>query len=190
MNIINSLNLFDLKLSQNIIYLRSDFLNNFFVFFTKLGEWQIILGILFIICIFFYFNNKKGLILPFFATVLVSGGLALILKHFVDRIRPGTDISLFSETGASFPSAHAALIFALFGFLIYCFWQFNAALRIKISVSIVFALIIFLVGFSRLYLGVHYLSDVLAGYLIGLICILLTISFPRKKFSLLSDYWF
>jgi undecaprenyl-diphosphatase len=155
---------------------------------TWLGSWQVIFGLLILISLIFIFYKKKDLIFPLLISVLGSGIMVLIIKNLVNRSRPGVGVALYVEQFASFPSSHAALIFSLFGFLIYCFWRLNLHLSYKISLiikiitTLVFGSIILLVGFSRLYLGVHFLSDVLAGYLTGLLWLLIAIYISKEKF--------
>ncbi|MFA7252629.1 MAG: phosphatase PAP2 family protein [Candidatus Paceibacterota bacterium] len=173
----------DLNLAQAILYLRLPFWDQFFWRFTYLGHWLIILLIALIFSIFFYLKQKKYLIIPLFVSVLGSGAMTLIIKYLVDRARPGADIALYTESLASFPSAHAALIFSLLGFLAYCLWRSRFNLLLKIIFTTIFGAVIILVGFSRLYLGVHFASDVLAGYLVGLLWVLLVMYFSRRYFK-------
>lgn len=173
----------DLSLAQAILDFRSPFWDQFFWRFTYLGHWLVILSLALIFSLFFYFYQKRYLILPLFVSILGSGVLTLIIKYLVDRARPGTEIALYAESLASFPSAHAALIFSLLGFIIYSLWRSNFGLLVKIIFTTIFSAVIILVGFSRLYLGVHFTSDVLAGYLVGLLWVLLTMYFSRRRFN-------
>lgn len=183
MNILSNLVTLDFKIAENIVSMRSDFFNHFFFFITPLGSWYMI-SILFVcFSILFYFKNKKYLVLPLFVSILGSGVTAVIMKHLIDRPRPGDEFALYIELLSSFPSAHAALVFALFGFLIYCVWRFNLSLCFKITLSIISALIILLVGFSRVYLGVHFVTDVIAGYLTGLMWVLIAMYISHKTIS-------
>lgn len=113
----------------------------------------------------FSLHKHKAKILPLFISV---GGTAIsvwILKHFLDMPRPET--ALYLEMSPSFPSGHSALAMALYGFLFLTIWKHEKhPLQNK---SLVFlAILILAIGISRLYLGVHFLQDVLAGYLVGL----------------------
>jgi undecaprenyl-diphosphatase len=91
----------------------------------------------------------------------------------INRDRPGGNIPVFTEHFFSFPSGHSALIITLFGFLTYCIWRNFRTWKIRVNSFFLFGALITLVGFSRLYLGVHFLSDVLGGYLIGFFWFLL-----------------
>lgn len=181
MNIFSNLLFIDHAISLNIVYFRNDFFDQFFLLLTWLGSWQVITVIFICLSILFYSTKKRVLIFPLFVSILGSGIMAVIIKYLVNRGRPGVDIALYLEKLPSFPSAHAALSLALFGFLIFSFWRFNFKLWLKISFSVILTLLIATIGFSRLYLGVHYLSDVIAGYLVGLLWLLIAMYLSRKK---------
>lgn len=165
---------------ESVALLRGDFLNKLFFFVTSFGTWYMISIFFIIVSLLFWIYKKKDLIFPFLISILGTGVLTLLIKSLVNRSRPPVSLALYAEKGASFPSAHAALSFALFGFLIYCFWKFNLSLRLKIILTIIFTAVVFLIGFSRLYLGVHFITDILAGYVIGLICILVSVYICKK----------
>lgn len=188
MNCLISFISLDNKIQNMIPAIRNDFFDNFFLSFTKLGSWQAILSLTIFVCILFWVYKKRNLILPLLVTVLGSGILALIIKYLVDRVRPDTNFAVYLENGPSFPSAHSALIFAFFGFFVYIVWKFfpNLSLTTKIISTIVFTLVIVLIGFSRIYLGVHFLSDVLAGYLVGLISVLVGIYISEKSVPIIK----
>ena len=74
---------------------------------------------------------------------------------------------MLDPSGFSFPSGHASISVAFYGFAIYIAMRFVRLWSTRINLLMLGVLIAFLIGFSRLYLGVHYLSDVVAGYLVG-----------------------
>lgn len=108
-----------------------------------------------------------------------------ILKVIFTRERP-TGLHLLTETGYSFPSGHSVLAMAFFGFIIWLIWQ---ALRDRAAwkwfLTLIFACIIFSIGFSRVYLGVHWLSDVIEGWAVGFIWLMFFIKVcaPRLQNS-------
>ncbi len=180
MNIFSNLILWDQQTALAVFSLRSEFWDKFFLLFTKIGGWQVIFSLLIILSIFLYWKKRKVFILPFWIAVCGSALLAVIVKYLVNRARPSADIALYAEKLPSFPSAHSALTLALFGFLIYLVWRFRSKMSLKIIFTIILASIILLIGFSRLYLGVHYLTDVLAGYLVGLLWLLVAMYVSRR----------
>lgn len=91
----------------------------------------------------------------------------LVLKFLFERPRP-FDINLIEEYGYSFPSAHAMVSTAFYGFFIYLIWQTKLNKKQKWLYSIFLSILILLICITRIYLGVHYASDVLGGVLIAI----------------------
>lgn len=160
--------------------LRNDKLTAFMKLVTKLSnpEVMIVIAIIsIIICIQFIKNKKLSL-----GIILNLGGITLInqlLKLIFKRERP-SGYRLIEMAGYSFPSGHAMASLAFYGMLIYIVKRLvkNKILKILlISVNIV---IIVLIGVSRVYLGVHYLSDVLTGYSISVIYLFVTTKLLNK----------
>ena len=94
--------------------------------------------------------------------------LNTVLKAIVQRPRPD-GFRLISETGYSFPSGHSMVSMAFFGLLIWMVWRYHRKDVMRIVWCVVFGLVIAMVGISRIYLGVHYASDVLAGFCVSLV---------------------
>lgn len=91
-----------------------------------------------------------------------------VLKHSFGRTRPL--IPLLEEArGLSFPSGHALMAVTFYGLLGYIVWQTVKNNALKWLLFVFFMLMILLIGFSRIYLRVHYTSDVIAGYCMGLL---------------------
>ncbi len=164
-----------------------DWVDSFFIFITRLGDWPIIFILTFILALVFWFIKKRNFIFPLFLAVFGSGFTAFFLKYLINRPRPASDLALIAEQGPSFPSAHATLIMAFLGFLIYICWQTDWSRFLKVILSAFFILLIILVGYSRLYLGVHFLSDIFVGYLIGLIWVGISMYILRTQPPRLSE---
>ena len=90
-----------------------------------------------------------------------------VLKFLVQRPRP-EGFRLAAETGFSFPSGHSMAAMALFGLLIWMVWHYERDRAVRIGCSVALAALIVAVGVSRIYLGVHYASDVVAGFCVSL----------------------
>lgn len=105
--------------------------------------------------------------------LLGSGAFTLTIKEAIARPRPS--VAALAETSAAFPSAHAAIAVGLYGFLCYLILQSHRPVQLKIGAFMSTCIAVFLIDLSRLYLGVHYLSDVLAGNCVGLIGLLAAI---------------
>ena len=91
----------------------------------------------------------------------------LVMKEIVQRPRPDESIRLVSETGYSFPSGHSMVSMAFYGLLLWMVWRYEKDRIVKWTCIAGFAAVILLVGISRIYLGVHYASDVIAGFCVS-----------------------
>lgn len=108
------------------------------------------------------------------AVALSSLGLMFLLKNVFNRERPGVPL-LEQARGLSFPSGHALMSVTFYGLLIYAvyhLWKNNIA---KWSMISFLALLVLLIGFSRIYLRVHYTSDVAAGFAVGFLWLVLSL---------------
>jgi len=90
-----------------------------------------------------------------------------MLKFIFVRPRP-FEWMLIEETGYSFPSGHAMVSMAFYGMLVYLIWQTKISLNKKKIWTIVLSVLILLIGISRIYLGVHYVSDIIGGFTLSL----------------------
>ncbi len=146
---------------------------------TYLGNWQIILPVALLIIAILIIKQKKTFVLPFLFTIISSATVTFIGKILIHRFRPVGAVII--ESDFSFPSGHATVAIAFYGFLAYLLTRLiknNIKRQLILAVAIV---IIITIGFSRLYLGVHYVSDVLAGYLVGALALISGISLHLKS---------
>ncbi len=142
---------------------RTSFLTYFFKVFTYLGS--SVMLILIVVILFFAIKDKKiGITLA--VGFVLSAIVVVVVKYLVMRDRP-LDLMMVEEIGYSFPSAHAMLSITVYGIIMYFVLTKLNNRTIKIALTILFSIIILLVGFSRIYLGVHYTTDVISGYLLG-----------------------
>lgn len=121
------------------------------------------------------------------AFTFLAGGGALILisatKFLFQRPRPKYPLE-FLEEGYSFPSGHATFSFIFYGTLAYFLWLTNLPKAIKSVLILFLAVLSFSIGISRIYLQVHYPSDVLAGFCLGYFWLFLLIYYFRRKYPL------
>ncbi len=164
----------DERLANLFFTFRDAKLINFFTWITILGKWQIIATSLLIVTVLLKICKKSIYIIPFWLTVFISEALTFIGKITFQRPRP--DISYYIESSFSFPSGHATIAVAFYGFLTYLLLRETNKWKQKTNILFSGLTIILLIGLSRLYLGVHYLSDVWAGYLSGLLILIIGIA--------------
>lgn len=157
-------------------FLISDLITPIAKFVTKLGG-AITLTLITIILLLGLKNKKIGLLVAL--NLIISTGLNLLLKNIVQRPRPN-EFRLIDETGYSFPSGHSMVSMAFYGFLIYLIYKFVKSKRLKWALMIVLSILIITIGISRIYLGVHYTSDVLAGFTISVSYLIIYTSIVKK----------
>ncbi|MDQ3965526.1 MAG: phosphatase PAP2 family protein [Actinomycetota bacterium] len=142
-------------------------LTTVFVLLTDLGS-RIVLGMLGLLLAVIYGLRRRWLYLgTWLAALAGSEALDLLLKELFARPRPSFSDPLLLEVGYSFPSGHAIGSLVAYGMLAYFAVLGLRSWRARMAVIFGAALLVLLIGFSRMYLGVHYFSDVLAGFAVG-----------------------
>lgn len=144
---------------------------------TSLGSPRTILTGVAILGIIMIFKKQKWKTMFLILFVGIGGLINLLLKWIFKRQRP-TTYRLIEEMGYSFPSGHSMVSLIFYGMLV-CLFVSNEDGLLKITSSLLIFSLVMLIGISRIYLGVHYPSDVLAGFTAG--GILLTIGFTIYK---------
>ena len=157
-------------------FLISDFATPIAKFITNFGG--AIFLVIATITLFIVIRNKKiGIsILSNLAIVTV---LNQLIKRILQRPRP-TEYRIIEETGYSFPSGHSMVSMAFYGYFIYLIYKYVKNKYVKWISIILLSLLICLIGISRIYLGVHYTSDVLGGFLISISYLIIYISAANK----------
>ena len=174
----------DLTIDSNVYsFMKANIINDKLTPFVKVltqfcGEITITCFtiVLFIIAMF---KNKK-LALAIALNIIVSVILNNVIKFIISRPRPLEENRLIHASGYSFPSGHAMNGIVFYGFLVYLIYKMIKNKPLKYSLIILINILVFLVGLSRIYLGVHYTSDVIAGYLFGFAYLIISISLLRK----------
>lgn len=170
---------FDEQTINLIESIRTPLLNKFFILISYFGAGDAVLFIAAAVTIFLAIKRKKSRI--FMLWIMLAGSIAssYILKLAAHRPRPLDGI--IKETSFSFPSAHTVLSLAFYGFIAYLLLQSGKSKLTKFLGFAGLSFLIILIGFSRLYLGVHFFSDVIAGYLLGGLWLLIGIKFIKFK---------
>lgn len=145
--------------------LRSDPLTSVMEGFTGLLSIPVLLVMTLIVTAFAPGKAPGRCVAANLACVLV---LNVVLKQIVQRPRPD-GFRLIAETGYSFPSGHSMVSMAFFGLLVWMIWVYEKDRLMRNVWCILMGLVIVMVGVSRIYLGVHYASDVLAGFCVSLV---------------------
>ena len=122
-------------------------------------------------------NKKIGILI--WINLAISTIINQILKNIIQRPRP-TEFRIINENGYSFPSGHSMASAAFYGFLIYLIYKKVKNKYLKWTLISLLSILIILIGASRVYLGVHYTSDVIAGILISTSYLIMFISIIKK----------
>ena len=170
MNFINNL---DDKIYNLLITMESQEIKGAMIFVSYLAS-ALTLIILSIAFIFLIKNKKYSKMIA--VNLVLSFVTNRILKFIIRRPRPER-IQILAEKGYSFPSGHSMVAFAYYGFLIYLVNKNIKNTKIKYPLMIFLSLLILFVGISRVYLGVHYVTDVLGGYVFGFIYLILFLKY-------------
>lgn len=143
---------------------------------TELGGaiFLIILAVLLTIII-----KNKNIKILMWTNLGISTLLNQVLKHLIQRPRP-SEFRIVNASGYSFPSGHSMVSVAFYGFLIYLINRKVKNKYLKWGSTIILSLLMLAIGISRIYLGVHYTSDVLAGILISVSYLIIFISISKN----------
>lgn len=176
----NQFKVIDKYIYNLLISLKCDFFTNFFKVITFFGsvKFIVILNVLAIIYEIVKKNNKCFRIVFFSAC---SSFINSLLKVIVRRERPDISLWLVSENNFSFPSGHSMTSFVFYGIICYFIYNSKISLNNKIVIISLLGLLVILIGMSRIYLGVHYFSDVIGGFLWGFVVLLLGINYLNRR---------
>ncbi|MDH6253843.1 membrane-associated phospholipid phosphatase [Chryseobacterium sp. H1D6B] len=173
----------DLHISKEIQEKHSENLNTLMIGISWFGRTPISIVMVILTSLFFLsFRLKKEAL--FIAATLLSGILGLLFKIVINRPRPSKDLVILLEETKyqSFPSGHVLFYTVFFGSLIIIILHLkNIKFSLKIFLAAVCFSMIFLGAVSRVYLGAHWFTDVLGGFILGIICLLIMGYFYLKN---------
>ncbi|MFA5745164.1 MAG: phosphatase PAP2 family protein [Candidatus Paceibacterota bacterium] len=169
----------DLWFENYLLSIRAPFFLHLFNWITFFGSTVAIIVLTGIVGLYlFYSRHAKAHAIGLTTTIIGAAASSYIVKILVGRARPGGLIPSIIETSPSFPSGHATLGMALYGFLAFLLCKMypkNTTLIVTGATLLILA-----IGFSRLYLGIHFPTDVLAGYLLGGLWVIIGIKIAAR----------
>lgn len=171
---------FDAAVLQAVQEIRHPYITPVIKFFTFIGNTRtvIILSVILMSILYTFFKHRKELVL--FSVVLIGTGIwNSLLKAFFERERPALE-AIITAPGFSFPSGHSMAALSLYGILAFLLWKHMSKARDRAILLCVAVSFILVIGFSRVYLGVHFPSDVIGAYLFSCFWLFLNIWFFRN----------
>ncbi len=160
---------FDTFIFQKISFLTSPFTTKVMLFFTFFGSNIFLLPAYILLSSYYLFLKKDAKIsMDIVAIGISSTALLFLVKDIFKRHRP-YDPLIQNVTGFSFPSGHSFSAFTFFGLIIYILWHTKISKTWKYLLSVTFFLFATCIAFSRVYLHVHYPSDVIAGFCLSML---------------------
>lgn len=160
---------YDYQITNYVISYRTPWLTNYLTFMTHLGDAKGYLIVFTLVALISYFGFKRWKHTVQIIVVLTLALLSnLALKRVIDRARPDIEHLVVAES-LSYPSGHAMVAMAFYGFVIFLIYKFKLHIALKIAIICLLTLLILSIGISRIYLGVHFPSDIVGGFIAGFI---------------------
>jgi len=168
----------DNSFAQFLFKIRNNTVANSFYYFSLLGSAYVVIPLSIIIITILIRKRRIASLISLLISLVGIITTDVLGKLYFHRIRP-IDYSFYKEVSYSFPSGHSIVSVAFYGLIFYMIIRHRKKHKVRWTA---FAIsFILLLGFSRLYMCVHFLSDVLAGYSLGLLWLLLSISIIEWK---------
>ncbi len=163
----------DHSVAEVMVALRTPAWEKAAMWVSNIGVWQVVVAILLASCIWLWFSRRRFYILPLLISVSGSTLFAFAGKWALHRARPLE--AAVHEASYAFPSGHALISISLFGFLAYIWLREISSWPMRVNIFFAWLLLALAIGLSRIVLGVHFPSDVLGGYLLGGLWLLVAI---------------
>ncbi|WP_142786462.1 phosphatase PAP2 family protein [Changchengzhania lutea] len=171
----DQLSYYDDKVTDFVISHRSSGLTDYFTFVTRVGDVNGYIVVTIITAIITLVVLKKRKYMMQIGLVMVLSALSnLVLKRAINRARPTIEHLVTAET-LSYPSGHAMAAMSFYGFIMYLFYKMKMNKFIKYAGMLIMAILILSIGVSRIYLGVHFPSDIAGGFIAGAIWVVFCI---------------
>lgn len=157
---------FDELILRNVIAIRTESLTVLMRAVTEFGDAKVLWAGTIALLALFWIKRRAVYFSALLLSMAGASAIVMFLKYLFERARPHV-AQLMPENGYSFPSGHGALALAFWGIVVYFLIHRASSLWTKGLLAFVAPCVVALIGFSRLYLGVHWPSDIAASYVIG-----------------------
>ena len=176
----NSLQIYDTFLYNLITFRICDGFTYFYKIVTFLGSTEFIVFLCLLFLILFIILKKKNYGLIIIGVVVISTIVNNLIKVLVMRERPNV-LSFVTEHSYSFPSGHTMAAVSLYGILLYLLLKSNLNKIMKVIFSIILILVQILVALSRVYLGAHFMSDIIGAFIMSIILLIIETYYIDKN---------
>jgi undecaprenyl-diphosphatase len=167
---------------RDLIHLNSSpALTQLMILASFIGSFSFLFPLGILVCVICLYLKRKRALVLFLFTMIGELALEPVLKNFFHRARPAAYFDYLAPASFSFPSGHAFAALCFFGVLAWLITRRSENIWLNSLIWLLAILLIFLIGVSRVYLGVHYPTDIIAGYLTAFVWVI-TIA--------LGDLWF
>ena len=171
---------FDDAVRYRVYSIRSEKLTMFWKFITHSGDREIVIMLGIVLLLVKSLRNKYGV--KFAIAALSSTAIYQGMKYIFQRPRPDIALRLIEESGYSFPSGHSMNCLVSYGILAYLLLRYCENRKLAKLLSVGLGLIVILIGLSRVYVGVHFPTDVIGGWSLG-IAVLVAMMYAFEKFD-------
>ena len=169
---------FDTVIREWFYSIRTPWLTEIVKAITFMGNTKTIVALCILFIIIPKITKKYGI--PIAVTAIVGSAINKIIKHTMLRPRPDVSLHLIEQGGWSFPSGHSISGLLMYGLLAWLILRYARNQKFRIIAAVLLTLLWVGVGLSRIYLGVHYPTDVLGGWLLGMVILMITIAVIEK----------
>ncbi|MBX4198129.1 phosphatase PAP2 family protein [Candidatus Parcubacteria bacterium] len=145
------------------------------ILFTSLADEQTIFLFLIAASLLFILVHDRAVAWLLIAGSAVGAGFSTLIKNLLLRPRPTGTFFDIAHRGFAYPSGHALMATIFYGFLGYALFHSVKNRKLKVIIALLTVLTVFCIGYSRVYLGVHWASDVIGGWLLGSIILIILI---------------
>lgn len=158
----------------------NDNLTNIYKIITFFGSTLFIVSLCVIFFILFIYYKKKNYSFIISGVLIISTIINNLIKIIIQRERPEV-LQLVTESSYSYPSGHSMASVSMYGILLYLVIKSKWNKKIKIPLIILLSILPILVGISRIYLGAHFVTDVIGAFIVSIIFILIEVYFIEKN---------
>jgi undecaprenyl-diphosphatase len=171
---------FDLSVFKFLDRFKTPTITEVLIFFTFFGSINFLMPAYILLSLYFIFFKKNNIRSFNIVAIGISSGLLLhLIKNIFQRHRPPNPL-IANVGGFSFPSGHSFSSFTFVGVLIYMLWETRANVYLKCAGTAILFVLAAIIAFSRVYLQVHYASDVIAGFCLSFVWLALCIFILKR----------